>query len=380
MKKIFKGLGLGLIALALVVGVGAVQAEATLTLDALTITSSGALTLDGAAASNVNLGAATTSGVIAIGVANTGGINIGAGNTAKTINLGTGTAIDTINIGTGATGVDVITVGSATATLVLRAGSAAENELWITATDDGAGSFQGIWADVTLPAAAMTSSYHGGIMGNVFGTDLADTDSAMFGVLGKYTIDGTNASTEPSGGVIGEISGDPITTTADGAVIAVLGGDAGIATANAAFKVMGQNSTAGSGFTYGLDLFNANTGAYLDNDQIITTDIRFQNGATIDEGTDGTLTLTDATWAEVGAETTRATGATGSFQTVWGDLTYQGAAGGTSAYHAGVMGNFLGDNLTNTTSSLHAGVIGSYNVTTDDDNTGGSAGVIGEVR
>src|SRR3989344_6135281 len=302
MKKIFKGLGLGLIALALVVGVGAVQAEATLTLDALTITSSGALTLDGAAASNVNLGAATTSGVIAIGVANTGGINIGAGNTAKTINLGTGTAIDTINIGTGATGVDVITVGSATATLVLRACSAAENELGITATDDGPGSVQGIGADVTLPAAAMTSSYHGGIMGNVFGTDLADTDSAMFGVLGKYTIDGTNASTEPSGGVIGEISGDPITTTADGAVIAVLGGDAGIATATAAFKVMGQNSTAGSGFTYGLDLFNANTGAYLDNDQIITTDIRLQNGETISNGTDGMVATSSQLRPGVGTD------------------------------------------------------------------------------
>src|SRR3989338_1317897 len=291
MKKIFQGLGVGLIALALSLSLGVGSASADLTVAALAITSSAALTLDGAVASNVNLGAATTSGVIAIGVANTGGINIGAGNTAKTINLGTGTAIDTINVGTGATGVDVITVGSATATLVLRAGSAAENEVGITATDNGTGSFQGIWADVTLPAAAMTSSYHGGIMGNVFGTDLADTDSAMFGVLGKYTIDGTNASTEPSGGVIGEISGDPITTTADGAVIAVLGGDAGITTANAAFKVMGQNSTAGSGFTYGLDLFNANTGAYLDNDQIITTDIRLQNGELISNGTDGTILL-----------------------------------------------------------------------------------------
>jgi hypothetical protein len=76
---------------------------------------------------------------------------------------------------------------------------------------------------------------------------------------------------------------------------------------------------------------------------------------------------------------TRPTGATGSFQSLAGDLEYEGAAGGTSYYHGGVMGNFLGDNLTNTTSSLHAGVIGSYNVTTDDDNTGGNAGVIGEV-
>lgn len=285
-----KKIGLVFFALLLVVGVGAGSASADLTLGALTVTSSGALTLEGAAAS-----------AITVGALNTGGISIGGGNTAKTINLGTGTAIDTINIGTGATGVDVITVGSATATLVLRAGSAAENEVGITATDNGASSFQGIWADVTLPAAAMTGSYHGGIMGNVLGTNVGDTDSAMFGVLGKYTIDGTNASTEPSGGVIGEISGDPITTTADGAVIAVLGGDAGVTTATAAFKVMGQNSTAGSGFTYGLDLFNANTGAYLDNDQIITTDIRLQNGETISNGTDGVVAIGGAgTELEVG--------------------------------------------------------------------------------
>src|SRR3989338_1912625 len=424
MSKKFKFLGLVLIALLLVVGVGASSASADLTVAALTITSSGALTLEGAAASAITVGALNTGGisigggntaktinlgtgtaidtinigtgatgvdVIRIGqaaadlaltdanwsittaglittaddlavngddvtadgdltvtgatganvVATTGTLDltssasavtitatgatagdvtvtvgddftvngvatsvygIGTGNVAQTLNLGTGTDIDTINIGTGATGVDVITVGSATATLVLRAGSATENEVGITATDNGTGSFQGIWAEVTLPAAAMTSSYHGGIMGNVFGTDLADTDSAMFGVLGKYTIDGTNASTEPSGGVIGEISGDPITTTADGAVIAVLGGDAGIATATDAFKVMGQNSTAGSGFTYGLDLFNANTGAYLDNDQIITTDIRLQNGETISNGTDGMVATSSQLRPGVGTD------------------------------------------------------------------------------
>src|SRR3989344_4366450 len=278
-------------------------ASAALTLGALTIESDGALTIDGAAGSALTIGDAAQTGTVNLGVSTAAmTLNLGTGNGAKTVNVATGTGIDTINIGTGATGVDVITVGSATATLVLRAGSAAENEVGITATDNGVSSFQGIWADVTLPAAAMTGSYHGGIMGNVLGTDLADTDSAMFGVLGKYTIDGTNASTEPSGGVIGEISGDPITTTADGAVIAVLGGDAGIATATAAFKVMGQNSTAGSGFTYGLDLFNANTGAYLDNDQIITTDIRLQNGETISNGTDGMVATSSQLRPGVGTD------------------------------------------------------------------------------
>lgn len=94
---------------------------------------------------------------------------------------------------------------------------------------------------------------------------------------------------------------------------------------------------------------------------------------------DGSIEGRDlATDIQIGSSVSRATGATGSAQTLAGDMTYNGAAGGTSYYHAGVMGNFLGDDLTNTTSSLHGGVIGSYNVTTDDDNTGASAGVIGE--
>src|SRR3990167_2787862 len=122
MKKIFQGLGVGLIALALSLSLGVGSASADLTVAALAITSSAALTLDGAVASNVNLGAATTSGVIAVGVANTGGINIGAGNTAKTIAIGTGTAIDTINIGTGATGADVITVGGGVGTVAVNSG------------------------------------------------------------------------------------------------------------------------------------------------------------------------------------------------------------------------------------------------------------------
>src|SRR3989338_8754228 len=182
MKKIFQGLGVGLIALALSLSLGVGSASADLTVAALAITSSAALTLDGAVASNVNLGAATTSGVIAIGVANTGGINIGAGNTAKTIAVGTGTAIDTINIGTGATGVDVITIGSSTATLVLRGQSAAENEVGIAATrlTGATGSYQAVWGDLNYAGAAGgTSTYHAGVMGNFLGDTLTNTNATI---------------------------------------------------------------------------------------------------------------------------------------------------------------------------------------------------------
>src|SRR3990167_7530489 len=83
---------------------------------------------------------------------------------------------------------------------------------------------------------------------------------------------------------------------------------------------------------------------------------------------------------EVGASMTRATGATGSFQTIWGDLTYEGAAGSTSGYHAGVMGNFLGDTLSNTNATIHAGTIGKYSVTTSDALVGPKAGLVGEAE
>lgn len=121
MNKLIKFLGLGFLSLALVVSVGASYAGATLTLDALTITSSGALTLDGAAASNIVLGNTTTSGTIDIGALNTGGISIGNGATIKTINIGAGNAVNTIKIGDHATPVNVITLGGAASTLSIGA-------------------------------------------------------------------------------------------------------------------------------------------------------------------------------------------------------------------------------------------------------------------
>ncbi|MBI2010915.1 MAG: hypothetical protein HYS89_01635 [Candidatus Colwellbacteria bacterium] len=243
------------------------------------------------------------------------------------------------------------------------------------------GSFQTVAGDLTYEGAAGgTSYYHAGVMGNFLGDNLTNATSALHaGVIGSYNVTTDDDNTGGSAGVIGEV-GDLADAAAYG-VLAVLGGDGGQMNPQAAYGVQYFNSTAASNFAYGLDLFHAETADYVGSAvEFGTADIRFQNGATLDEGTDGTLTLTDATWAEVGAETTRATGATGSFQTVWGDLTYEGAAGGTSAYHAGVMGNFLGANLTNTNTVNHAGVIGKYSVTTGDTVDGPKAGVVGEAE
>lgn len=108
MSKKLKFLVIGFLTLALVVGVGVYSANAALTLDALTITSSGALTLEGAAAS-----------VITVGALNTGGIAIGNGATIKTISIGAGDAVNTIKIGDHATPANVITIGGAASNLVL---------------------------------------------------------------------------------------------------------------------------------------------------------------------------------------------------------------------------------------------------------------------
>lgn len=116
MKK-FKKFGLiGFVALVLIVGVGAVTARADLTVAALSITSSGALTLAGAAGSAITVGDAAQTGTVSVGTS-TGAmtLNLGTGNGAKTVAVATGTGIDTINIGTGGTAADDINVGDALA-------------------------------------------------------------------------------------------------------------------------------------------------------------------------------------------------------------------------------------------------------------------------
>lgn len=123
---------------------------------------------------------------------------------------------------------------------------------------EGEDSFQTVAADLQVGSDAGTSdasdtSFLAGVMGNILGENLSQTHNYVGGVIGAYNILGTNASTYQKGGVLG-IIGDQ-TTTADGAFIAIIDGDGGITIANAAFGVASNNSTVGSGFQYGLDLF-----------------------------------------------------------------------------------------------------------------------------
>lgn len=144
----------------------------------------------------------------------------------------------------------------------------------------GTGSFQPVGIDLRLAAAAggTTGKFISPIMGNLFGENQSKAGNYYGGLIGHYNIAGTNATTYPSGAVLGGI-GDG-TTTAKGAFIAYIDGDSALTTAGAAFKVMSNNSTSGSKFTYGVDLYDAAHDGY-NAVSYSTADIRFQSQATL---------------------------------------------------------------------------------------------------
>ena len=134
-------------------------------------------------------------------------------------------------------------------------------------SQSGAASVQALAGDLTIAAGYGTDTatapvYGAGVMGNLIGTaGNTKTANMLAGVIGKLDLQGTISSTYPVAGVIGEI-GDTV-TGADAAILAVLGGDTGVTTAPAAFGVDILNSTPGSGFTFGLDLYRAAHDNYL---------------------------------------------------------------------------------------------------------------------
>ncbi len=103
MKKIFKGLGIGFLALALSVGVGSGSAIAATTYAVNAITESGALTINGAAASALTLGSAATTGEIIVGsTSHTGSTTINSGTiTGTTSTSGVVFSTDAVTTGTG---------------------------------------------------------------------------------------------------------------------------------------------------------------------------------------------------------------------------------------------------------------------------------------
>ena len=190
-------------------------------------------------------------------------------------------AVGPAEIAANAVGSSEIAAG-AVGTSELAAGAVTSSDIGLQAVDENAlkddirietiktytaaGSFQLLSADLTLDPAAGSSTtgdpdFLGGVMGNVFGNNLTATSNYIGGVIGHYSVTGTRASTYPVGAVLAGISDG--TTTADGAFVAYLDGDSPTATsAEAAFKVMNNNSTITNGFQFGLDLQDEQRGAY----------------------------------------------------------------------------------------------------------------------
>lgn len=140
-------------------------------------------------------------------------------------------------------------------------------------------SFQVIGPDLTVEAdvgsdESTDPKFIATIMGNIIGDTLTNAANYLAGVIGAYSITGTKATTYPAGAVLAQIS-DGV-TEADGAVVAYVDGDSAVTTANAAFKVMSNNSNAGSGFNYGLDLTSPAHDGY-NALAILKADIRMTN-------------------------------------------------------------------------------------------------------
>lgn len=125
---------------------------------------------------------------------------------------------------------------------------------------DGEGSYQPIGPDLAVAITGGSSdgadpSFLAPIMGNILGDSLTADANYLAGVIGAYSITGARATTYPAGAVLG-IAMDGVTAI-DGCFVAVIDGDSAVTGARAAFAVMSNNSTPGSGFEYGVDLLGA---------------------------------------------------------------------------------------------------------------------------
>lgn len=165
-------------------------------------------------------------------------------------------------------------------------GEVSINKIIAGDTYDGAESMQVVGPDLNVDSAVGSDdsadpSFIATIMGNIIGTNMANEGNYLAGVIGAYSLTGTNASLYPTGAVLGLIMSE--VTVADGAFVAVIDGDSGITKANAAFKAKMLNSTAGSGFDYGLDLYDPAFGSY-DPLAILKADLRLSNQVCVFSG------------------------------------------------------------------------------------------------
>lgn len=148
---------------------------------------------------------------------------------------------------------------------------------------NGSGSRQGLAYDLEVGAQVGSDEgtdpkYIAPAMFNLLGADLENGANYLGGVIGAYSITGTKATSYPAGAVLGQIT-DGV-TEADGAFVAYVDGDGSVTTARAAYAVMSNNSTPGSGFEVGLDLQGEAHDGYNAVEYSVA-EIRFSNGTKV---------------------------------------------------------------------------------------------------
>ena len=106
-------------------------------------------------------------------------------------------------------------------------------------------------SDYTVPGEAF--SVFGRVQcGAPFSVAPSTTFNHMAGTVGEFAVIGTYANNGLMAGLLGIINTN--TLSGDAAVMAFMDGDAGVTTARCAFGVAMAQTTAGSGFDYGIDL------------------------------------------------------------------------------------------------------------------------------
>ena len=106
-------------------------------------------------------------------------------------------------------------------------------------------------SDYTVPGEAF--SVFGRVQcGAPFSVAPSTTFNHMAGTVGEFAVIGTYSNNGLMAGLLGIINTN--TLSGDAAVMAFMDGDAGVTTARCAFGVAMAQTTAGSGFEYGIDL------------------------------------------------------------------------------------------------------------------------------
>lgn len=212
---------------------------------------------------------------------------------------------------------------------------------------DGNGALRPIQASATADAGANLAELYG-VSAYATQSDGSIVTANAYAVMGWTQINETGAAHDPTGYIAGVLGiydtpgiNPSVTLTTPGAKAAVLGvikdnantsphaavmafmeGDATGTACPAAFKAVSVRSTAGGGFTYGLDL--KDEAGYGHN--IITADIRLQNEETISNDVNGTIKFN-------GAVNFAAAG--GTYKASVGILGGAGASGLSNAYDLG---------------------------------------------